>query len=130
MNYTAKTFDELATPLSRNKVFLLVEVTDPVLADSIEHFHSILHGLGISEDFRERMEDYWGRGYLVAEAAITDQAREQALCIVDYFRQRKLRGIIKVFLFVNEQLIEHSHDGLPSSYDLLVSLSPGCYATR
>ncbi len=130
MNYAVKTFDELATPLSRNKVFLLVEVTDPVLADSIEHFHTILNGLGISEGFRERTEDYWDRGYLVAETEITDQAREQALSIVDYFRQRKLRDIIKVFLFVNEQLIEHSHDGLPSTYDLLGSLSPGCYATR
>ncbi|MDR3562753.1 MAG: hypothetical protein P4N41_16170 [Negativicutes bacterium] len=129
LNYLAKSFAELATPLSRNKLFLLVEIFEPDQANQIDFYPLFLRGLrmdGASSDVMDSLN----RGFLVAEAEISDQNREIGLSVVDFFRQAKIRDIAKVYLFANEQLVEHSHDGLPSIYDLVAELPPPCYSIK
>ena len=131
LKYSAKSFDELATPLSRNKIFLLVDIADPDQANQLDLFPLMAEGLGVDDaavdDIIERSPD---QRYLVAESEISDKSRDAGLAVVDFFRQSRVREVAKAYLFINEQLVEHSQDGLPSAIDLLADLPAPCYRLK
>lgn len=127
LTYSAKSFDELATPLSRNKIFLLIDVAKPERAEQIDLYPIMLQGLGISVDDTGIIEGTSERKYLVAETDVTDQNRELGLAVVDFFRQHSIKEVAKAYLFIDEQLLECSGDGLPSTYDLVTQLPTPCY---
>lgn len=125
--YSAKSFEELALPLSRNKVFLLVEILDPFKADGIDYYHLIMNGLGLDVSGSGTVGESIARGYLVAETEISDRNRNSALSVIDYFRRANVKDIARAYLFINEELVEHSSDGMPSMFDLVEELPSACY---
>lgn len=125
LKYLAKTFAELATPLSRKKLLLLVEVTEPGLANQIDFYPAVLRGLRLDNSSGDVL-DSLSRGYLVAETEISPNNRDMGLEVIDYFRQARLRSIIKVYLFADGQLVEYSHDGRTSVHDLVAGLPSRC----
>ena len=130
LKYSPKSFAELTTPLSRNKIFLLVEITDPGRVDQFDYYHLVMDGLGLDSDPSSAIESALDRDYLVAETDITEHDKSRALAVVDFFRQVRLRDIVKVYLFIDEQLVEHSRDGLPSTYDLMTELPRLAYSLK
>lgn len=130
LKYSAKSFDELATPLSRNKIFLLVEIADPDRAEQIDLYPLMVDGLGMDGAVDEIIEKARDHSYLVAETEISDTNEQAGLAVIDFFRQSKIRDVVKAYLFINEQLIENSHDGLPSMFDLLAQLPAPCYRLK
>jgi len=130
LTYSAKSFDELATPLSRNKILLLIEIADPNRAEQIDLYSLILGGLGIDGTPGNVAEDFLDLGYLVAETEISERNRNICLGVVDSFRQSRIQDIAKAYLFIDEQLVEHSRDGLPSMFDLVAQLPASCYRLK
>jgi hypothetical protein len=130
LTYSAKSFDELATPLSRNKIFLLIEITDPKQAEQIDLYSLILGGLGIDGVPGCVADNFLERGYLTAETEISDRNKEICLGVIESFRQSRIQEIAMAYLFIDEQLVEHSRDGLPSMFDLVTQLSSSCYRIK
>lgn len=130
IRYSAKSFDELATPLSRNKIVLLVEIADPDRAEQLDLLPLMAGGLGLAGAVDDMLEKTHDHNYLLAEAEISDKNKQASLAVIDYFRQSKIRDVVKAYLFIDEQLIENSRDGLPSMFDLLAQLPAPCYRLK
>ncbi|HMM21862.1 MAG TPA: hypothetical protein PKA10_14180 [Selenomonadales bacterium] len=123
LNYQATAFEELVKPLSEGKVLLLLEVTDPAQCDQIDYYQAILKGIGAS-DGSSLMENLLIRGFLKLETDLSDENKGMAEEIVDYFRQKMFKEVIRAYLFVDSQLAEHSCDGAVSAYDVMAEI--GC----
>jgi hypothetical protein len=130
LTYSAKSFDELATPLSRNKILLLIEITDPIRAEQIDLYSLILGGLGIDRAPGNVADNFLDRGYLTAETEISDRNKNICLGVIESFRQSRIQDIAKAYLFIDEQFVEHSRDGLPSMFDLVAQLPVSCYRVK
>lgn len=93
LNFKAASFDELVVPVSQGKVFLLLEAVNPVQCDELDYFQALLRGIGV-RDGSMLLDDFLSTGYLAAEAVVSDESEKAAGDVVDYFRQRKFRGVV------------------------------------
>lgn len=119
----AVSLDELVAPLSKGRVFLLVEVLDAQTCDQMDVALAIIKGMNLKSDSMSDVFDgLLSNGYLTAKSNISEEMIVQGSHIIDYFRQKKLRTSAKAYLFIDGQCIENSGDSLASSYDVLDEL--------
>lgn len=121
MEFRGVSIDALLAPLSHQKVIVLLEVIDPVLAEQHDFFCLIVKRLGAVLDMRVRWEEFCKSGYLVAGAPLTQASEGRAGQLIDFFRQAKFKNVVKASWYSDGHLVEHSGDGL-STYDLLTDI--------
>jgi hypothetical protein len=113
-------FDDLLSPLSRDKVFILLEVLDPVICEQFEHSVSIAKYLDIRLDtIPNEYEAFLKSGFGVIEKSLTNGNRDWAANTLDFFRQKNLRDAVKAYLFIDQSFIGHSRDGSTAILDVL-----------
>ena len=127
-------FDELVTPLSKGKVFVLFELTDPALCDEMDCSLAVAQGLRLQLNaIPNILEEFLKHGYMVAESECSEENRRAAFELVDYFRQEKVRHAVRAYLFINLQFIGHSWDGVrrsPEAWDFPRTVRPQTALTQ
>lgn len=125
-------WSELVSPLSKDKILILLEVVHPSICETLECSLAISNCLNMRIDcLPNEYEAFVAAGFMSIERTISDANRSWAETTVDFFRQQKLCRAVKAYLFINQQLISHSRDGHTSVFDLLsdIRLSPAVPAT-
>lgn len=122
MEFKGVSVDVLLAPLSRHKVVVLLEVLDPVLVEQHDFFYLIGKGLGATSAMRVDWEAFCASGYLVAGVPLSRGNAVQAGQLIDFFRQAKLKQVVRASWYYDGQFIEHSGEGL-STYDLLTTIA-------
>jgi len=118
-------FDDLVSPLSQDKLLILLEVLNPSLCESFENSLLIASCLNIEIDqLPNDYETFLSLGFMLLERNISDFNRTWAESILDFFRQKNLCRAVKASLFINSSLIAHSQDGHTSMADILKELHP------
>ena len=118
-------FDDLVSPLSRGKIFILLEVLDPLRCETLDCALAISSYLNIKIDkLPNDYEAFVSYGFMTIERNISEPNRIWSEAALDFFRQRKVREAVKACLFIDEELIGHSQDGHTSVFDILSDIQP------
>lgn len=119
----AVSFEELAAPWSKGNVLILVEMLDFQLCDQMDNALKIMKGLELKSDGQNRLFDqFLQQGYLIIRDELSQENKSHATQILDYFRQKELQAAAKAYLFIDQELVQHSKDSVVSSWDLLKDL--------
>lgn len=103
---TATSVSELIAPYSKGKVLVLLEAVDPVVCDQMDHFFSLFKKLGLSAKSIAVFENFLEHGLLAIYAEISNTSKNEAVGLIDYFRQAEFKNAIRATLFIDEQFVE------------------------
>jgi len=118
-------FDDLVSPLSQDKLLILLEVLNPSQCESLEKSLSIATYLNIKIDqLPNEYENFLSLGFILIERNITESSRIWAEAVLDFFRQKSLLEAVKASLFIDTVFIAHSQDGHTSMMDILKDIRP------
>lgn len=113
-------FNDLVSPLSQKKIFMLLEVSDPVRCESLNCALAIADYLNIRiDELPNDFEAFVSSGFMTLECNLSEINRAWSEATLDFFRQRKFRDALKAYLFIDEEFIGHSQDGHSSTLDIL-----------
>jgi hypothetical protein len=99
----AVSLDKMISPLSKNKILILVESQNPGLCDQMETTFALLNGIGY--ELADLFDEFLANRYLTVEAAISPENERAATELVNYLNTAQLSQAVKAYLFVNEALI-------------------------
>lgn len=116
-------FNDLVSPLSQEKIFILLEVLDPLRCENLDCALAIADYLNIRiDDLPNDYETFISSGFMTIERNLSEINRTWSETMLDFFRQRKFRDAVKAYLFIDEKLIGHSQDGHSSVVDILTEI--------
>lgn len=119
----AVTVEDLVAPLSRDSVFVLIEVLNAQICDQMDVSLEIIKGINLNSDSNGKIFDQFIEGgFLTCKSVISEENLARAGHLIDWFRQKKLRPAVRAYLFLDGRCMEHSGDSLASSYDVMNEL--------
>lgn len=98
---------------------VILELKDPQRCHEMEYYLELLRGLDLTIDTENLLDRFVSEKFLLAEAAISHESFYYASEMIDFFRRRKLREVVKAYLFVDEALVESSHDNKPATSEII-----------
>lgn len=111
---------DLVSPLSQEKILILLEVVDPLRCENIDCALAIAGYLNMKIDkLPNEYETFVNAGFMTIERNLSEINRIWSEAALDFFRQKKVRDAVKAYLFINEDFIGHSQDGHTSVLDIL-----------
>lgn len=117
MEFREVSLGALIAQQSQQKVVVLLEVLEPALAGQYDYFHLI--GKGLGESYKKiGLQEFGGHDYLLADLPLSQASERRADLLVDYFRQSKLKKVVRASWFRDGHLVEHSGAGV-SVHDVL-----------